>query len=280
MRCPGCRRETALCVVCAAGSDCPTPVCVECAQKELGQAAHLQKSQNNPKSGVLHRTRVVQPAGPHEGDKDLFDVECDCCGIVGSAGTETEAKAIARLHEAFVATLMERWSVEGVAAPGRSLRAATSAELGPVSVPGDDGAVSCTLPGEGRVSPGHEVVTGSADLDPKAPDVAGPAFLVEAKVHELQLISEVVSLAEVGEQSGAIVSEYAFTFRCDPEEGKVRLGRDKSIQPPEFSLVVCVDEVVNKLAGVSARAPLRALPGETIRRPGHGYQQQENQRQA
>lgn len=110
MTCPGCGRETALCVVCPA--ECPTPVCLECAEKELRQTAHLQKSEANPETEVCHTTRVFRYPGPHEGDEDRFDVECDRCGIVGSSGTEIQAKAVARLHEAFLATLLEKWRVE------------------------------------------------------------------------------------------------------------------------------------------------------------------------
>ena len=39
-------------------------------------------------------------------------LECDVCEVVGSVDTLEEAQAIVRLHESFVATLVESWSVE------------------------------------------------------------------------------------------------------------------------------------------------------------------------
>jgi hypothetical protein len=40
-----------------------------------------------------------------------FDAECEICGSVGIADSAEEAEAIKRLHEAFVATLVEKWTV-------------------------------------------------------------------------------------------------------------------------------------------------------------------------
>ncbi len=59
-----------------------------------------------------HRVFIGFPPGEHEGNQDRFELECDVCGHVGAAETIDEAQAIARLHEAFVARLVENWSVE------------------------------------------------------------------------------------------------------------------------------------------------------------------------
>ncbi|MGH2807786.1 MAG: hypothetical protein ACRDKT_10985, partial [Actinomycetota bacterium] len=58
-----------------------------------------------------HTCTIYDPPGELEGNETSFEVECDRCGTVGAAGTETEAKALARLHEAFVAKLVDKWEV-------------------------------------------------------------------------------------------------------------------------------------------------------------------------
>ena len=45
-------------------------------------------------------------------DEQPFQFCCSVCEDIGAADTAEEAWAIARLHEAFVATLVEKWSVE------------------------------------------------------------------------------------------------------------------------------------------------------------------------
>lgn len=40
----GCGQETSTCVACTAGHDCPTPVCAECAQKALDEAAAVERA--------------------------------------------------------------------------------------------------------------------------------------------------------------------------------------------------------------------------------------------
>ncbi len=42
---------------------------------------------------------------------DGFEIECELCGVVGAVDGKTEGEAIARLHEAFVATLVEKFEV-------------------------------------------------------------------------------------------------------------------------------------------------------------------------
>ncbi|MCA1705728.1 MAG: hypothetical protein LC808_21690, partial [Actinobacteria bacterium] len=58
-----------------------------------------------------HKTRIFDPPGQYEGDEDRFDIECDLCGWLTAADTIQEAQAIVRLHEGFVATLVEKWTV-------------------------------------------------------------------------------------------------------------------------------------------------------------------------
>jgi len=52
-----------------------------------------------------HVTRVVN----REGNDECFEVECELCGFVAAADTCEEAEGIRRLHEEFVAVLIERW---------------------------------------------------------------------------------------------------------------------------------------------------------------------------
>jgi len=57
-----------------------------------------------PDPDEVHTTNLYEVA-------DGFEIECELCGVVGTADGKTEGEAIARLHEAFVATLVESWSV-------------------------------------------------------------------------------------------------------------------------------------------------------------------------
>lgn len=59
-----------------------------------------------------HSVFVGNPPGQFEGNEERFELECDVCDYIGAADTSEEAQAIARLHEAFVATLVEKWSVD------------------------------------------------------------------------------------------------------------------------------------------------------------------------
>ena len=59
-----------------------------------------------------HEVTVCDPSIQDEGNEDRFGLECDACGSIGTADSAQEAEAIARLHEAFVATLVEKWSVD------------------------------------------------------------------------------------------------------------------------------------------------------------------------
>ncbi len=63
-------------------------------------------------SAGQHRVTVWFPPGEAAGNEERYEIECDVCGDIGAVDTEEEAQAIARLHEAFVATLVEDWSVE------------------------------------------------------------------------------------------------------------------------------------------------------------------------
>lgn len=61
--------------------------------------------------GTGHTVFVGYPPGQYEGDDERYELECDVCDYIGAAETAEEAQAIARLHEAFVATLVEKWTV-------------------------------------------------------------------------------------------------------------------------------------------------------------------------
>jgi hypothetical protein len=160
MTCPGCGKETRVCVVWSAGPECPTPVCVECADKELRQTARLREAEEarvaaaleeaglrdrvallwaraafavlvrlgrrtleppgpfrsgdaleEPKAKPRHTTRVFNPPGQYEGDESRYDVECDLCGWIAAADSFEEAETIARLHEEFVAVLVDSWEI-------------------------------------------------------------------------------------------------------------------------------------------------------------------------
>ena len=59
-----------------------------------------------------HVVTIYDPPGQHRGNDHRFEIECDRCGDVGAADTKQEAHAIARLHQEFVATLVDKWRVE------------------------------------------------------------------------------------------------------------------------------------------------------------------------
>jgi hypothetical protein len=44
MTCCGCGQETSMCVACSAAWNCPTPVCVDCAQRALREAAAVERA--------------------------------------------------------------------------------------------------------------------------------------------------------------------------------------------------------------------------------------------
>ena len=59
-----------------------------------------------------HRVTVGYPPGQYEGNENRYELECDVCDYIGAADTMAQAQAIARLHEAFVAVLVETWSMD------------------------------------------------------------------------------------------------------------------------------------------------------------------------
>ena len=67
----------------------------------------------SPKEGEpkKHSVFIGNPPGQYEGNEERYELECDVCDYIGAADTAEEAQAIARLHEAFVATLVEKWTV-------------------------------------------------------------------------------------------------------------------------------------------------------------------------
>ncbi len=111
MTCSGCGQQPGVCIVCPAGAECPTPVCVDCTQQELRQAKRLLEADGHGDAKLRHTTRIFNPPGQYEGDAARYDVECDLCGWLVAADTVEEAEAIVRLHEEFVAVLVDRWEV-------------------------------------------------------------------------------------------------------------------------------------------------------------------------
>jgi len=61
---------------------------------------------------TAHSVTVMQPPGDYAGNGTRFELECDVCDYVGSAADLEQARALAVLHEHFVATLVEDWSPE------------------------------------------------------------------------------------------------------------------------------------------------------------------------
>jgi hypothetical protein len=59
-----------------------------------------------------HRVSVGYPPGQYEGNEERYELECDVCDYIGAVDSMEEAQAIARLHEAFVAMLVEKWSAD------------------------------------------------------------------------------------------------------------------------------------------------------------------------
>ncbi len=62
----------------------------------------------------IHSCTIYDPPGELAGNDNRFEIECERCGLVGAADNRIEAKAISRLHEAFVATLADKWTIEKV----------------------------------------------------------------------------------------------------------------------------------------------------------------------
>ena len=61
-------------------------------------------------SGLVHEVHIEE-LEPSE-DQQPFDLRCSICEHIGGADTAEEAKAIARLHESFVAVLVDRTEVK------------------------------------------------------------------------------------------------------------------------------------------------------------------------
>ena len=58
-----------------------------------------------------HEVTIYNPPGERAGNETKYEVECDRCGYVGAAENMVKAKAIERLHVAFVATLVDSYEV-------------------------------------------------------------------------------------------------------------------------------------------------------------------------
>jgi hypothetical protein len=52
---------------------------------------------------------TIVPPKKCRSNQDCYEIECEACGSVGEANTLEEAEAIARLHQEFVAVLVDRW---------------------------------------------------------------------------------------------------------------------------------------------------------------------------
>jgi hypothetical protein len=57
-----------------------------------------------------HEVSVAYPPGEYEGNDDRYEINCNVCEYIGSTATLEQGEAVARLHEAFVAVLIEAWS--------------------------------------------------------------------------------------------------------------------------------------------------------------------------
>ena len=68
-------------------------------------------SPQGEKAEPSHEVMIYDPPGQYAGNEDKFEIECELCGTVGTAASEDEANAIARLHTSFVATLVEKFEV-------------------------------------------------------------------------------------------------------------------------------------------------------------------------
>jgi hypothetical protein len=81
---------------------------------KLDEEVELQFGSTSPdgEQAVTHDCTIYDPPGELAGNESRFEIECDRCGTIGSADSESEAKAISRLHEAFVARLVEKWTVD------------------------------------------------------------------------------------------------------------------------------------------------------------------------
>jgi len=58
-----------------------------------------------------HDATILYPPGDYAGNEERYELECVTCDYIGSASSLEEAEAIARLHEAFVAVLIEQWEL-------------------------------------------------------------------------------------------------------------------------------------------------------------------------
>jgi hypothetical protein len=54
---------------------------------------------------VLHTVTINYPPGDYAGNENRYELDCEACGLIGAVDTLECAKAAAKLHEAFVATI-------------------------------------------------------------------------------------------------------------------------------------------------------------------------------
>ncbi len=60
---------------------------------------------------VPHGVTINYPPGEFEGNEARYELECDSCGHIGAVDTLECAQAAAKLHEAFVATLVTNFEL-------------------------------------------------------------------------------------------------------------------------------------------------------------------------
>ena len=59
---------------------------------------------DGPDPDAVHTTNLYEVL-------DGFEIECELCGVIGTAATPHEAEAIKALHESFTATIITTWEV-------------------------------------------------------------------------------------------------------------------------------------------------------------------------
>jgi hypothetical protein len=64
-----------------------------------------------PEGSSKHVVTIYNPPGQYEGNEARHELECERCDYIGAAESRDEADGIARLHEEFVAPLLEKWGI-------------------------------------------------------------------------------------------------------------------------------------------------------------------------
>jgi hypothetical protein len=78
------------------------------------EGAELEFSEVAPdgtRAQSSHGVTIYYPPGQYAGNEHAYEIECEACGDVGVADTLEQAQAIARLHEEFVAVVVDATEV-------------------------------------------------------------------------------------------------------------------------------------------------------------------------